>query len=107
MGTLAPAKPRRKIATPKMIIEKTAAYFDVMPADITGTKRDKEIVVPRQIAMYIMRHELGLSFPKIASQVGGRDHTTAMHSVGKIEKLLETDEMLRHELTSIKEQLGA
>ncbi len=55
--------------------------------------------------MYLMRHEMSLSFPKIAAAVGGRDHTTAMHSVSKIEKLLEADENLRSELNTIRERL--
>lgn len=96
---------RRKAPTPKFVIEQVAAYFDLGVADITGTKRDKEIVLPRQVAMYIMRQELGLSFPKIASAVGGRDHTTAMHSVSKIERQVEEDEMLRQEVAGIKERL--
>ncbi|HSX41110.1 MAG TPA: chromosomal replication initiator protein DnaA [Candidatus Saccharimonadales bacterium] len=105
LGNITASGPKRKPPTPKLIIEKTADYFDISADDILGAKRDKEIVVPRQIAMYIMRHELGLSFPKIASCVGGRDHTTAMHSVGKIEKLLEVDEDLRGELSRVKERI--
>jgi chromosomal replication initiator protein len=95
LGNLQVGRNRRRLASPKAVIEKTAAYFDLLPADIIGSRRDKDIVVPRQIAMYLMRHELGLSFPKIASCVGGRDHTTAMHSVTKIEKMIEVDDGLR------------
>ena len=96
---------KQKALTPRIIVDKVATYFDLTPLEITGTKRDREIVVPRQIAMYLMRHDLGLSFPKIATSVGGRDHTTAMHSVNKIEKQLEADEDLRHELQTIRERL--
>ncbi len=102
----AAAKPKFKPMTPKVVIERTAAYFDLQMADILGSKRDKEIVVPRQIVMYLMRHEMGLSFPKIAAAVGGRDHTTAMHSVSKIEKQIEDDENLRMDVSAIKEQLA-
>ncbi len=104
LGAAAPAT-KRRLATPKMIIEKTAGFFDISPSDITGQCRDKDIVVPRQIAMYIMRQELGLSFPKIAQNVGGRDHTTAMHSVSKIEKLLEVNEELRSEVSQVRERV--
>jgi chromosomal replication initiator protein len=103
----AAARPKLKPLSPKMIIERVAAYFDLQPADITGLKRDKEIVVPRQIAMYVMREELGLSFPKIAAAVGGRDHTTAMHSVQKIEKQVEADDNLRGDVQSIRERLNS
>jgi len=54
--------------------------------EILGPKRDKDIVVPRQVAMYMLRSELHLSFPKIAHELGRKDHTTAIHSIEKIEK---------------------
>ena len=103
----AAARPKLKPLSPKLIIERVANYFDLQTADIIGTKRDKEIVVPRQIVMYIMRHDMSLSFPKIAANVGGRDHTTAMHSVSKIERQLEDDDSLRSEIEAIREQLSA
>lgn len=98
-------QPKRRTVSPKIILEKTAQYFDILPSDITGPRRDKDIVVPRQIAMFLMRSELGLSYPKIASHVGGRDHTTAMHSVTKIEKLIELDSQLRAEIGGVKERI--
>lgn len=101
------ARPKLKPLSPKMIIERVAAYFDLQTSDITGPKRDKEIVVPRQITMYLMRHELDLSFPKIAAAVGGRDHTTAMHSVTKIEKQIEADDNLRSDVQAIRDRLNA
>ncbi|HEY2004278.1 MAG TPA: chromosomal replication initiator protein DnaA [Candidatus Saccharimonadia bacterium] len=107
LATDAAARPKLKPMTTKMIIERVAAYFDLQPNDVTGAKRDKEIVVPRQICMYLMRHELGLSFPKIASAVGGRDHTTAMHSVTKIEKQIEGDEGLRGDVQALRERLNS
>jgi chromosomal replication initiator protein len=104
IGEAAPAS-RRKLPSPKLIIEKTALHFNIQPDDIIGPRRDKEIVVPRQIAMYLMRQELALSFPKIAQHVGGRDHTTAMHSVAKIEKLIERDPDIRTEVNEVKERI--
>ncbi len=97
---------RTKTITPKAILDKTAAYFDLQPSDITGSRRDRDIVVPRQIAMYLMRRDLGLSYPRIAAAVGGRDHTTAMHSVTKIEKMLEVDEDLQHEVNRVRERVS-
>jgi len=105
LGSLAASRSKLKALTARGVIEKTAAFYDLQPADILGPKRDKEIVVPRQVAMYIMRQELSLSFPKIAAAVGGRDHTTALHSVNKIEKHIEIDENLRNEVNLIKERL--
>jgi len=101
------ARPKVRPISPKVIIERVAAYFDLQASEITGAKRDKEIVVPRQVTMYLMREELGLSFPKIAAAIGGRDHTTAMHSVTKIEKLVESDDNLRSDIQAIRERLNA
>ncbi len=101
------ARPKLKPLSPKTIIDRVAAYFDLQAADICGLKRDKEIVVPRQVTMYLMRHEMNLSFPKIAAAIGGRDHTTAMHSVSKIEKQIEADDNLRSDVAAIRERLNA
>ena len=101
------SRPKLRPVSPKTIIDRVAAYFDLQAADICGAKRDKEIVVPRQITMYLMREELSLSFPKIAAAVGGRDHTTAMHSVSKIEKQVELDDNLRGDIAAIRERLNA
>jgi chromosomal replication initiator protein len=106
LASEASARPKPKAVTPKAILERVAAYYDLSTADILGPKRDKEIVVPRQVSMYIMREELGLSYPKIAAAVGGRDHTTAMHSVQKIEKQIDINEALRSEVASIRERLN-
>lgn len=103
----ASTRSRFKPLSPKVVIDKVAHYFDISAADITGPKRDKDIVVPRQITMYLMRHELNLSFPKIAANVGGRDHTTAMHSVTKMERAIETDEGLRSDIQAVRELLTA
>jgi chromosomal replication initiator protein len=92
--------------TPKALIDKVAAYYDLAAADIVGLKRDKEIVLPRQVAMYLMRNDLNMSYPKVATCVGGRDHTTAMHSVAKIDRALESDEILRADVQSLRTQLS-
>jgi chromosomal replication initiator protein len=97
--------PKRKTFTPKHIVEKVAAFYDININDILGIKRDKEIVMPRQVAMYLMREELDLSYPKIARELGKKDHTTAIHSCEKIEKELDYNEPLRHEISLIKERL--
>ncbi|HET7060345.1 MAG TPA: chromosomal replication initiator protein DnaA [Candidatus Saccharimonadales bacterium] len=100
-------KTRPKHLSAKQIIERTAKHFQIPVEDIVGPKRDKDIVVPRQIAMYILRSDLGLSFPKIAKELGRKDHTTAIHSVGKIEKESKLDPSLRMAIADIKEHLYA
>lgn len=98
-------KNRPKRITPKQIIEKTAKHFHLTIDEILGPKRDREIVVPRQIAMYMLRDELHLSFPKIAKELGRKDHTTAIHSVEKIEKEKAFDEEIKLALAEIKDRL--
>ncbi len=91
--------------SPKQIIDKTAKHFQIKVDEICSAKRDKHIVVPRQIAMYLLRSELHLSFPKIATELGRKDHTTAIHSVEKIEKAIKLDYVIREQVTSIREGL--
>lgn len=101
------SKTRPKHLSAKQIIERTARHFQIPIEDILGPKRDKDIVVPRQIAMYMLRSELHLSFPKIARELGRKDHTTAIHSVEKIEKESRLDTNLRTAISEIKERLYA
>jgi len=98
-------KTRPKHLSAKQIIERTARHFQIPFEDIVGPKRDKDIVVPRQVAMYMLRNELKLSFPKIARELGRKDHTTAIHSVGKIDKEARTDANLRMAISEIREHL--
>lgn len=104
-GLLASQKNRPKHISPKQVVEKTAKHFNVSLEDLLSPKRDKEIVVPRQIAMYILRSELHLSFPKIARELGRKDHTTAIHSVEKIQKEVAFDSDVRAAIATIKDKL--
>ena len=92
--------------TAKQIIEKTARYFQTNPEEMLGPKRHKEVVLPRQIAMYLMRRELHASFPSIARCLGRKDHTTAIHSFKKIHKQANYDEDLRRDIYEIKRSLN-
>jgi len=102
---LGASQTRPKHISAKQIIERTARHFQIPIEDIMGPKRDKDIVVPRQVAMYMLRSELHLSFPKIARELGRKDHTTAIHSVEKIEKESRLDAELRAAISQIKERL--
>lgn len=93
--------------TPKQIIDRTARHFQIETKEICSAKRDKHIVVPRQIAMYLLRSELHLSFPRIAGELGRKDHTTAIHSVEKIEKAIKLDLVTREQVAEIREKLYA
>ena len=93
--------------TSKQIIDRTAKHFQLPVEEMCSQKRDKHIVVPRQIAMYLLRSELHLSFPKIASELGRKDHTTAIHSIEKIEKAIKLDYIVREQVATIRENLYA
>lgn len=100
-------KSRPKHLSARAVVERTARHFQIPVEDILGPKRDKDIVVPRQVAMYMLRSELHLSFPKIARELGRKDHTTAIHSVDKIEKEVSLDPDIRSAVAEIKEKLYA
>jgi chromosomal replication initiator protein len=104
---LGSAKSRPKHISPKHIVERTARYFSVPMEDLLSPKRDKDIVYPRQIAMYLLRNELHMSFPKIANELGRKDHTTAIHSVDKIEKSSHLDPAVRQQLVELRGRLYA
>ncbi len=107
VGLLGASQTRPKHLSARQIIERCARHFQVSIEDIVGPKRDKDIVVPRQVAMYMLRSELHLSFPKIARELGRKDHTTAIHSVEKIEKESRIDADVRSAIAEIKERLYA
>lgn len=104
---LGSAKSRPKHISAKQIVERTARHYQLSVDDLLGPKRDKDIVVPRQVAMYVLRSELHLSFPKIARELGRKDHTTAIHSVEKIEKESHIDADIREAIAQIRERLYA
>ena len=101
------AKGRPKHISARSIIERTAKHFHISIDEILGPKRDKDIVVPRQIAMYMLRSELHLSFPKIAHELGRKDHTTAIHSIEKIQREMTYDGLIRQNVNELKERMYA
>jgi chromosomal replication initiator protein len=105
LGNVRHSRPQH--ITSKQIIDRTAKHFQLLVDEMCSEKRDKHIVVPRQIAMYLLRSELHLSFPKIAGELGRKDHTTAIHSVEKIEKAIKLDFVIREQVASIREKLYA
>ena len=105
LGNVRHSRPQH--LTSKQIIDRTAKHFQLATEEMCSVKRDKHIVIPRQIAMYLLRSELHLSFPKIAGELGRKDHTTAIHSVEKIEKAIKLDFVIREQVASIREKLYA
>ena len=97
----------KKNVTPRQLIQTVALYFDLHVEDLLGKSREKRLAFPRQIVMYLMREEMKQSYPTIGNELGGRDHTTAMHAYEKICTCLNEDEKLQHDLELIKQRLYA
>ena len=96
---------RRAAITPDRVISEVTKQFKVSLTELRGRGRSKEIVLPRQIAMFVLREETGTSLVEIGNLLGGRDHSTVMHGVDKIEKALETDTGLRQKVSALREAL--
>lgn len=99
------SQPIKKATTPKDIMKTVADFYGVPSEDLINKNRKKEIVKPRQIAMYLMRTEIKTSFPSIGNWLGGRDHTTAMHAYDKISKEIESDKVIEQEVNLIIERI--
>ena len=97
--------PRRESISLEQILEAVASFYGVKVEDLKGRRRSKELVRPRQMAMYLMREEVKASLPQIGEALGGRDHTTVLYGHRKICDQIERDEGLRRELLAIKERL--
>lgn len=95
----------KKMINPEKIIKEVSLFYNLKEKDMLTSSRKKEIVKPRQVAMYLLREELKSSFPFIGRRFGGKDHTTAIHSYNKINKEIETNENLAEEISLIKEQI--
>jgi len=96
---------QKKSLTSKDIILAVANFYDIKLEDLLGKCREKKLVNPRQISMFLLREEIKSSFPTIGQELGGRDHTTAMHAVGKIRNDYDNDERTRREIEQIKQRL--
>jgi chromosomal replication initiator protein len=103
LGDLVVAK--GKSLTVNKIIKITGDFFKIESEDLLSAKRNRELVWPRQIVMYLLRHEMNLSYPIIGRELNKKDHTTVMHGVQKIEKEIGVNDDLKKELTLIKEKL--
>jgi chromosomal replication initiator protein len=104
LQSYAPNTPKRTI-TPRRLLDIVTGYYEISLEDLLGKSREQRLAFPRQIAMYLLRHEAKCSFPAIGDHIGGRDHTTAMHACTKIADLLQSDEQLKRDLSLLREKL--
>jgi len=98
-------KTPRKIITAGQLIRVVADFYDLKEKELLDSSRKKEIVRPRQIAMYFLRKELRSSYPAIGRKLGGKDHTTIIYGCEKISKEAERDENLSEELRLIHQRI--
>lgn len=95
----------KKFVSARKIIKAVSDFYDMTEADLLHRSRKKDVVKPRQIAMYLMREEMKSSFPSIGEKFGGRDHTTAIHSCEKVGKEILTNSELHEEVRLIREKI--
>ena len=93
-------KDEKAMLHPDDVVRKICLYYDIKPTQIKGPKRDARLVRARQIAMFLLKNELKLTLVEIGNILGGRDHTTIMYGVGKIENLLSTSSPIKSIITS-------
>lgn len=101
---LADLLPRRGEVHPEDVVRTVAGAFGITVEQILGRDRSREVALPRQIAMYLLREE-NISLPQIGDALGGRDHTTVMYACEKVADLLERDDRLRRQVIEIREQI--
>ena len=95
------------IPTPDVIIEETARYFSITAADIRGQRRSKNVAKARQVSMYLIRSLTNLSLVDIGSQYEGRNHSTVLNSIRKIEELLKTDQETADSVRDISSNINS
>jgi chromosomal replication initiator protein len=90
---------------PKDVLEVVSQAFGISNERLLGRERTREVALPRQVAMYLLREEGGVSLPQIGEFVGGRDHTTVIYACEKVTDLMDTDDRFRRQILRIREQL--
>ena len=95
-----------KEITPELIMNIVAEHFNISASDIASSKRNSEIVMPRQIYMYLCRELIDIPYKSIGKTIGNKDHTTVMHGVDKIKKEMEGSEELRNKIDIIKKKIN-
>lgn len=96
----------KKIITPDYIINTVAEHFDITPDDIKGDKRSSKIAHPRQIAMYLCREMTGMNLQRIGEYMGGKDHTTIMYGIRKIESQIKSSDSIKNTIQLLKKKIN-
>lgn len=97
--------PAKKSLSPKQIIHIVAEFYNINISDVIGECRKRELTIPRQIVMFLLREETKCSFPAIGMELGGRDHTTAIHAYNKIKKDIDDSPKIKEEIDLIRQRI--
>jgi len=98
------AKPKKMVSVNELI-KIISGFYNIEEASICDKTRRKEVVRPRQIIMYLLREDFNISFPTIGEKLGGRDHTTVIHSCEKIKRDIKIDNTLSQQINQIRSML--
>lgn len=99
------ASPSPRTVKPREVISQVASFFNLTASQLKGKSRQAHIVLPRQIAMFLLRHDTRATLVEVAGYFSNRDHTTVMHSVEKVEKLVATSEEVRGKVEQLRQSL--
>jgi chromosomal replication initiator protein len=91
---------------PEGVLRAVAQCSGVPAAELAGKSRDRDVVLPRQVAMYLMREETAASLSDIGILLGGRDHSTVLHGCEKIAQAMPNDERVRRLVQAARQALG-
>lgn len=105
--TVLESSSQKRRVSPQELLDVVATHFDIKTTALKGPRRDRPIVRPRQVVMYLAKTELGLTLEDIGGFLGGRDHTTIIHGIDTITHELSTNERLREAVIWIKQKLWA
>ncbi len=97
-------KPKKNVSV-KDVIKTVASYYNISEDSIYDKTRKKEVVKPRQVIMFLLREDFNISYPSIGEKMGGRDHTTVIHSCEKVKDELKTNSILSQEITQLRTML--
>jgi chromosomal replication initiator protein len=98
------SKPKKTVMI-KDIVKVVSEFYNIDEESIYNKTRRKEVVRPRQVIMFILREDFGVSFPSIGEKLGGRDHTTVIHSYEKVKEEIKTDTVLSQEIDQLRSML--
>ncbi|MGC8856741.1 MAG: chromosomal replication initiator protein DnaA [Anaerolineae bacterium] len=102
---LADLLPQRGEIEARQVVDLVARRYNLTTEKLLGRDRSREVALPRQIAMYLLREVANFSLPQIGEALGGRDHTTVMYAIEKIADQMERDDRLRRDILQIRQQL--